>query len=68
MSAARALTATSSVILLTDAQVPLLTARMLVEVDAGRLASAAAMAVVLGVLVALVGALANWGWRDARAD
>lgn len=66
MTAARALTATSSVILLADVEVPILTARMLVEVDAGRLATASAMAVTLGALVAAAG-LFVWGWADDRS-
>ncbi len=49
---ARTLTAISSVVLLTNAQVPLLSVRMLVDVEAGRLSSAAAMNVTLAVLVA----------------
>lgn len=49
---ARTLTAISSVILLTNAQLPLLSVRMLVSIDAGRLSSAAAMNVVLAGLVA----------------
>ena len=48
---ARTLTAISSVSLLTNAQVPLLSVRMLVSVDAGRLSAAAAMNVVLAILV-----------------
>ena len=49
---ARTLTAISSVVLLTNAQVPLLSVRMLIDVEAGRLSSAAAMNVTLAVLVA----------------
>ena len=63
---ARTLTATSSVILLSDQQLPLLTHRMLVEADAGRLSSAAAMTVVLGALVALLGLALTAGWPDDR--
>ncbi|MDN5570260.1 MAG: ABC transporter permease subunit [Propionibacteriaceae bacterium] len=57
---ARSLTAISSVVLLTNAQAPLLSVRMLVEVDAGRLSAAAAMNVTLAALVgatALAGVL-----------
>lgn len=53
---ARTLTAVSSVILLTNAQVPLLTVRMLTDIDAGRLAPACAATVVLAGLVGLAAA------------
>ena len=48
-----AFTSLSTVILLTTSATPLLTVRMLTEIDAGRLASACAMSVVLGVLFAV---------------
>lgn len=48
---ARSLTAVSSVVLLADTHVPLLTVRLLVDIDAGRLAGAAAMTVVAGALI-----------------
>lgn len=48
---ARSLTALSSVVLLADTHVPLLTVRMLVDIDAGRLAGASAMTVVAGALI-----------------
>lgn len=48
---ARSLTAVSSVLLLASAQAPLLTARMLVEIDLGNWSAACAMTVVLGALV-----------------
>ena len=53
---ARSLTAVSSVILLTNSQVPLLTVRMLTDIDAGRLAPACAATVVLAGLVGLAAA------------
>lgn len=68
MTVARTLTATSSVILLSDAQVPLLTVRTLVEVDAGRLATAAAMTVMSGALIGIVALVANGGWRHDRTS
>lgn len=48
---ARTLTAISSVALLTNAYVPLLSVRMLAQVDAGQLSAAAAMNVTLAALV-----------------
>ena len=69
---ARTLTAVSSVILLTNAQVPLLTVRMLTDVDAGRLAPACAATVVLAGLVGLAAAagrlVAGARTRDRRID
>lgn len=49
---ARTLTAVSSVVLLSNARAPLLSVRMLTDVEAGRLSSAAAMNVTLAVLIA----------------
>lgn len=66
MTFARMLTATSSVILLADAQVPLLTVSMLTEVSAGRLATASAMTVTTGLLIGVAIALAQGGWRSVR--
>lgn len=63
LSAARALTATSSVLFLSDVQVPLATPRMLIDIDAGQIAAAAAMTVVIGGLIGVVGVLAQWGWN-----
>ena len=55
---ARSLTAVSSVVLLTGVSAPLLSVRIVVEVDAGRLAGASAMMVTLALLVGLAAAVA----------
>lgn len=49
---ARTLTAVSSVVLLSNARAPLMSVRMLTDVEAGRLSPAAAMNVTLAVLIA----------------
>lgn len=51
---ARTLTAVSSVILLTNSQIPLLSPRALVEIDAGRLGPACAQAICLAAIVGLL--------------
>lgn len=63
---ARTLTSISSVIWLVNAQVPLLSVRMLTDVDAGQLSAAAAMNVALAALIA-VAALVSWSLTTSRS-
>lgn len=65
LSVARSVTATSSVVLLSDMLLPLMTARMLIDVGAAQFGTAAAMSVLVCGLVAL-GAILVWG-RPADA-
>lgn len=62
LGTARTLTATSSVILLSDVQVPLLSVRILIDVTEGQVSTAAAATVVLGGLIGIVALLTRWGW------
>lgn len=54
LSVARTLTATSSVILLSDMLVPLATARMLIDVGSAQYGTAAAMAMVISGMIAIL--------------